>query len=150
MGLFLEQGKLYFTKFKIIRYSSIKAVEAKPSVVENDKIPDCLNLSVIDSIPNLKKYYAIDGTGKIWTIAPSSQEESELMDKLVAEDGQEKNEATNTTNPTDPSKPEIINLPVSQFKTGDTVEVCGNVEDGEGVGGSHLRALSTSILRVTK
>lgn len=137
--------------FKVVRYSSIKAVEAKPSIVESDKIPNCLNLSVIDSIPNLKKYYAADGSGKIWTIAPSSQEESELMDKLVAEDGQDKKEATNPTSSADPSKPEIINLPVSsQFKTGDTIEVCGSVEDGEGVGGAHLRALCTSILRVTK
>lgn len=133
--------------FKVLRYDSIKAVEAKPSVIEGDKFPNCLSLSVIDSIPNLKKYYAVDGSGKVWTVAPPSKEESALMDKLVAESSQDKKESTN---PTDPSKPEIINQPTTQFKAGDTVEVCGNVEDGEGVGGSHMRALCTSILRVTK
>lgn len=132
--------------FKVIRYDSIKTVEAKPSVIEGDKFPNCLNLSVIDSIPNLKKYYAVDGSGKVWTVAPPSKEESALLDKIVSDEGQDKKD---TSKPADPSKPEIITLP-SQFKTGDTIEVCGNVEDGEGVGGSHMRALCTSILKVVK
>jgi hypothetical protein len=132
--------------FKVIRYDSIKTVEAKPSVIEGDKFPNCLNLSVIDSIPNLKKYYAVDGSGKVWTVAPPSKEESALLDKIVSGEGQDKKD---TSKPADPSKPEIITLP-SQFKTGDTIEVCGNVEDGEGVGGSHMRALCTSILKVAK
>ena len=135
--------------FKVLRYDSIKAVEAKPSVIDGDKFPNCLSLSVIDSIPNLKKYYAVDGSGKVWTVAPPSKEESELMDKLVAEDAAT-SDKKDTSKPTDPSKPEIINLQTTQFKAGDTVEVCGSVEDGEGVGGSHMRALCTSILRVTK
>lgn len=135
--------------FKVLRYDTIKAVEAKPSVIDGDKFPNCLNLSVIDNIPNLKKYYAVDGSGKVWTVAPPSKEESALMDKLVADDAAA-SDKKDTSKPTDPSKPEIINLPTTQFKTGDTVEVCGSVEDGEGVGGSHMRALCTSILRVTK
>lgn len=132
--------------FKTIRYESIKTSDIKPTVVEGESIPKCVNLSVTDSIPNLKKYYAADGNGKIWTVAPPSSEESKLLDKLVSEDGQSKKDESKTS---DPSKPEII-VTTSKFKIGDNIEVCGTVEDGEGVGGSHMRALCTFIQKVAK
>lgn len=132
--------------FKTIRYESIKTIEGKPSVIEGDTIPRCLNLSVTDSIPSLKKYYAADGNGKIWTVAPPSAEESKLLDKLVTEEGQPTKDESKAQ---DPSKPEIISTS-SKYKPGDTIEVCGAVEDGEGVGGSHMRALCTFIQKVAK
>jgi hypothetical protein len=129
--------------FRILRYESVNPTDKAPTAFDPASTPKCLNLSVMDSIPGLKKYYGVDGNGKVWSIMPSADVVDKLMESITT--GSDKP----VTKPTDPAKPELIEIP-DQFKTGDVIEVCGTIEDGEGVGGSHMRALCVSISKVAK
>lgn len=131
--------------FKTIRYTSVKPAEGKATSISEGKIPDCVNLTVVDVIPNLGKFYGKDGDGKTWVAAmPYDQEKAALED--LAE---EKTTAGAPKTPTNPATPEKIEIQ-TQPKIGDLVEFCGTTEDGEGVGGSHMKALCVSIKKVAR
>lgn len=131
--------------FKTIRYTSVKPAEGTATVIKEGKIPDCMNLTVIDVIPNLGKFYGKDGDGKTWVAAMPYEQEKAALENLA----EEKTAPQAPKTPSNPATPGNIQI-LTQPKIGDLVEFCGKSEDGEGVGGSHMKALCVSIKKVAK
>ena len=133
--------------FKTIRYDSVKLVNGNPSAYDSKAGTSCMNLKVIDSVPSVRKYYGLDADKNVWSVALPVAEENKLLEKIASESSTTPTPSTQPQN--NPAKPEEISMD-TQFKPGDVIEACGKVEDGEGVGGSHMKALCVSIQRVAR